>query len=84
MTFSSVSSQEGEQRWNPTVWGLPAPSQARVLTTALREEAREGLEAPETDLGFPFVLNLLCDFVQVAQPLWASVTPTAKSWWYRG
>lgn len=58
MTFSSVSSQEGKQRWNPTVWGLPVLSQARVLTTALREEAREGLESTRDGPGFPFCPQL--------------------------
>lgn len=44
-----------------------------------RSQGGSGLREPETDLGFLLVLDLLCDFVQVDQPLWASV-PTAKSW----
>ena len=56
--LQSVSSQEGKQRWNPKVWGLPSPSQARVLTTALREEAREGRESTRDRPGFSFCPQL--------------------------
>lgn len=81
MTYSPTSSQEGKQKWNSSGLGSLPPSQAGALPKALREEGRAW---PETYGGFSSVLNLLCDFVQADQSLWASVFPIAKSWRYRG
>lgn len=36
-----------------------------------RSQGGRGLRESDTDLGFPFLLKLLCDLVQVDQPPWA-------------